>query len=153
MSDEQRRGRPERAEDRVERDRMQAEPGKSGWIEDQYPAATDSQTEEERQGMNILGRSSVRDDAIGGVASRDPQAGTGDVLDTSHPRENPPVVRRPGEVGEGGISMSGGQAGGARGNSGKSHGQSPSDESRGGPAEYRSTSRGDLDHGTAPEEK
>jgi hypothetical protein len=55
--------------------------------------------------------------------------------------------------GEGGISMSGGRAGGARGHGGTSDSGAggPEGESRGGPGEYKSTSRFDLDHGTTGE--
>ena len=55
--------------------------------------------------------------------------------------------------GEGGISMSGGRAGGERGLSGTSDSGAggPEGESRGGPGQYKSTSRFDLDHGTVDE--
>ena len=63
------------------------------------------------------------------------------------PRKNPPLTPGVEQLGTGGLSASGGVAGGARGNSGTSDDGAggPDGESRGGPGEYKSTSRGDLD--------
>ena len=65
-------------------------------------------------------------------------------------RKNPPLTEGVDGSGEGGLSMSGGRAGGARGHGGTSDSGAggPEGESRGGPGEYKSTSRVDLDHGT-----
>lgn len=60
-------------------------------------------------------------------------------------RRNPPLTPDAG-IGDGGLSASGGAAGGARGNSGSSDRANPANESAGGPGEYRSSSRADLDH-------
>jgi hypothetical protein len=68
-------------------------------------------------------------------------------------RKNPPLTEGVDGSGEGGLSMSGGRAGGARGHGGTSDAGAggPEGESRGGPGEYKSTSRFDLDHGTLDE--
>jgi len=65
-------------------------------------------------------------------------------------RRNPPLTEGVDGSGEGGLSMSGGRAGGARGHGGTSDSGAggPEGESLGGPGEYKSTSRVDLDHGT-----
>jgi hypothetical protein len=72
----------------VDRAALSAE--KSGWNESDAPAAGDPVSDEEKRGLSILGGSSIRDGAIGGVS--DPvRDGTG----------GPP--ERPGEgVGPGG---------------------------------------------------
>jgi hypothetical protein len=65
-------------------------------------------------------------------------------------RKSPELTPGVEQLGTGGLSQSGGQAGGARGHGGASDSGAgaPEGESRGGPGEYKSTSRGDLDHGT-----
>ena len=70
-------------------------------------------------------------------------------------RMNPPLTEGVDGSGEGGLSMSGGRAGGARGHGGTSDSSAggPEGESRGGPGEYKSTSRVDLDHGTLDERR
>jgi hypothetical protein len=66
-------------------------------------------------------------------------------------RRSPELTPGVEQMGTGGLSMSGGRAGGARGHGGESDAGAggPEGESRGGPGEYKSTSRGDLDRGTA----
>lgn len=70
--------------------------------------------------------------------------------DDSGERRNPELTPGVEQLGEGGLTISGGSAGGARGNAGTSDrgAGGPEGESRGGPGEYKSTSRGDLDRGT-----
>ena len=70
-------------------------------------------------------------------------------------RRNPPLTEGVEKAGVGGLSTSGGVAGGARGNSGTSDAGAggPDGESRGGPGEYKSTSRGDLVHGTVDSDR
>jgi hypothetical protein len=88
------------------------------------------------------------------VVGDSPGGRTGDVALTGMggpaDRKNPPLTEEVDGSGEGGISMSGGRAGGARGNAGTSDSGAggPEGESKGGPGEYKSTSRFDLDHGT-----
>lgn len=62
-------------------------------------------------------------------------------------RENPPFDPQGGGLGAGGISQTGGKAGGARGAGGVDDrgAGGPMGEALGGPGEYKSTSRGDLD--------
>lgn len=54
-------------------DEMAASGPKTKWQEPHMPAAGDPVTELERKGLDLLGRSSVRDGAISGVS--DPTAG------------------------------------------------------------------------------
>ena len=65
-------------------------------------------------------------------------------------RKSPPLTPGVEQLGTGGISQSGGRAGGERGHGGESDSGAggPLGESRGGPGEYKSTSLGDLGHGT-----
>ncbi len=109
MSDRSRR------EQAREIDRMALEAPKSEWQERSAPAAGDPVSDEERKGLNVIAQSDPRGDgAIPGVS--DPKqddvpmtppmdAGTGE-------RRNPPLVEDAG-FGDGGISASGGAAGGA----------------------------------------
>jgi hypothetical protein len=89
-----------------------------------------------------------------GVVGDSPGDRTGDVAPTGMgepaDRKNPPLTEGVDGSGEGGLSMSGGRAGGERGNAGTSDSGAggPEGESKGGPGEYKSTSRFDLDHGT-----
>jgi hypothetical protein len=71
------------------------------------------------------------------------------VPDTTGNRTNPPLTEGVEGMGEGGVSASGGAAGGDRGNAGTSNrgAGGPLGESRGGPGEYKSTSRGTFDRG------
>lgn len=88
-------------------------------------------------------------DAVGSSSDRAGDFKFTDAAGPSANRTNPPESSRV-ETMDGGLSASGGKAGGARGNSGTSDqgAGGPTGESRGGPGEYKSTSRGDLDHGT-----
>ena len=106
-------------------------------------------TEVEREGMDLLGRSSVRDGAIDAVSEPSARAdqrtegmdipGSG-----SGPRRNPPENPTAG-MGDGGLSMSGGVAGGARGHGGSSDAMESLDAGD-QPGEFKGTSRLDLDH-------
>jgi hypothetical protein len=91
------------------------------------------------------------------AAGREPGRATSDEggadLGASH-RRNPPLVPEAG-MGDGGLSTSGGAAGGARGHGGEDLGRrdvgmqgSPADEAASGPAEYKGTSRFDYDRTT-----
>ena len=103
-----------------------------------------------REGMDLLGRSSVRDGAIPGVsdasARGDQRAETvsGSAAGPDGVRRNPPMREDGGGTGAGGISASGGVAGGARGHGGSADSM---DSPEGGdrPAEHEGTSRADLD--------
>jgi hypothetical protein len=71
--------------------------------------------------------------------------------DTAGPRQDPPLTPGVEKDGTGGVSESGGLAGGARGNAGESDTGAgvANGESRSGPGEYKSTSRGTFDRGQA----
>ncbi|HEY2066288.1 MAG TPA: hypothetical protein VGG84_10055 [Gemmatimonadaceae bacterium] len=90
---------------------------KSEWIGSTDSAAYDPPTEEELNGLRPLGEASVRDGAIGGVSEpvRDGDAGPrqrpDDSMRATGPRRNPPETEHAG-TGDGGITMSGGAAGG-----------------------------------------
>jgi hypothetical protein len=93
-------------------------PGKSEWLTDRDRGAYEPVTDEELNGLRPLGESSVRDGAIAGVS--DPVRGGNAAPhqradDTTGgddgPRRNPEVVEHAG-TGDGGISVSGGAAGG-----------------------------------------
>ena len=110
MTDRQRR------EDAREMDRLAREGGKSEWVQGSDSAAGDPMTDDERRGLNVLAQSDPRGDgSIEGVS--DPKA---DDVMGSPPivapegavRRNPPLVEDAG-LGDGGISISGGAAGGA----------------------------------------
>jgi hypothetical protein len=116
-------------------------------------AAGDPYRPEDYESLDLLGRDSVRDDAIEGVS------GMGTMEDLPAPasgaqptesaarRRNPPLDEQAG-IGDGSIDASGGVAGGARGGAGTdSRGAgTPEGYERAGPGEYRATSRFDLDH-------
>ena len=115
MDDRQDESR-QRRDDAREIDRMALEGGKSEWQERSAPAAGDPVSDEEKKGLNILAQSDPRGDgALEGVS--DPKA---DDLPRTPPldasggggRRNPPLVEDAG-TGDGGISASGGVAGGA----------------------------------------
>jgi hypothetical protein len=136
-------------------DRMATSGGKTAWAQGSDPAAGDPLTEEELKGLTILGGSSLRDDAIAGVSDpvRDGSAApherpTAD-MGAGGPRRNPPLVPDVATE-DGGISESGGVAGGDRGHGGTSEAGAgtPEGETKAGPGEYRATSRFDYDHGT-----
>jgi hypothetical protein len=109
-------------------------------------------TEVEREGMDLLGRSSVRDGAIAGVsdasARSDQRAGdAGTTGAGTGPRRSPgenPAAAAP----DGGLSASGGVAGGARGHGGRSDAMDAGLGTGSAPSERESTSRIDPDHGT-----
>jgi hypothetical protein len=116
MDDRQDESR-QRRDDAREIDRMALEGGKSEWQERSAPAAGDPVSDEEKKGLNILAQSDPRGDgALEGVSARK----AGDVPDTppidgtsgDGRRRNPPLVEDAG-TGDGGISASGGVAGGA----------------------------------------
>lgn len=103
--------------DPEEIDRLARQGGKSEWMERSASGAFDPITDDERKGLNVLGQSDPRGDgAINGVS--DPNAG--DVTDypptpatpAGGQRANPPQVDDAG-TGDGGLSISGGAAGGA----------------------------------------
>jgi hypothetical protein len=154
-SDEGRTHERERSDRQIDSEAL-AEP-KSDWQERSGPAAGDALTPAELRGMDLLGRASVRDGAIEGVGEPSAESGIDrppspeDVSRRSARRTNPPLSDD--ALGDGGISSSGGVAGGARGGAGWS--SSGAGTSRGyeeaGPGEQKSTSRFDLDHGTLDE--
>jgi hypothetical protein len=103
------------------------------------------------RGQDLLGASSVHGGARPGT-SDDAATGSGNLAGTAGeaggPRRNPPLTEDVATE-DGGIRQSGGPAGGARGHAGTSDrgAGGPLGEMRGGPGQYKSTSRGDLDHG------
>jgi hypothetical protein len=98
-------------------------------------------------GHDLLGRTSVRDGALSGVSGLNDD----EVASSVGRRNNPPLVEEAGTE-DGGLTLSGGAAGGARGNAGTSDSGAggPLGESV-GPGEYKATSRFDYDHGTVDE--
>jgi hypothetical protein len=131
-------------------DRMALDGPKSKWVESTSPAAGDPLSEDELDGLTLLGHSSLRDDAVPGVSDpiRDGSGGpkerpTGEIVGG---RKNPPLVDDAG-TGDGGLSASGGLAGGERGHAGRSDAGAgaPDADSGDRPAQHRSTSRLDLD--------
>jgi len=138
-----------------ERDEAALQGHKSKWQEANAPAAGDPVSEDELNGLSLLGGSSLRGGALPGVSdpfrdgSGSPkerpdegirQGGTGG-------RKSPELVADAG-MGDGGIDMSGGVAGGARGHGGTSSAGAggPMGDTAGGPAEHDAASRLDLDH-------
>jgi hypothetical protein len=125
---------------------------KSVWQESSEPAAGDPPTREELAGIDLLGRNSVRGGAIEGVSEASAESGLDhppeDVVQEHIVRKNPPLVKD--DTGPGGISMSGGAAGGARGNAGTSDmgAGTPEGYEEAGPGEQKATSRFDYEHGT-----
>ncbi len=117
----------------------------------------DQMSREELRGMDLLGRSSVRDGALEGVSEPSAESGIDqppsavDLSRRSAHRTNPPLSED--ALGAGGISSSGGVAGGARGGAGKSSSGAgtPEGYEKAGPGEQKSTSRFDLE-GSAVEE-
>jgi hypothetical protein len=126
----------------------------SDWQERGESAAGDQLTPAELRGMDLLGRASVRGGAIEGVSEPSAESGIdrppspADVSRRSAHRANPPLSDD--ALGDGGISSSGGVAGGARGGAGKSSSGAgtPEGYEKSGPGEQKSTSRFDLDGGT-----
>ena len=135
-------------------DRMALGDAKSEWQERNAPAAGDPLTAAELDGLSLLGGSDIRDGAIAGVSDpiRDGSGGPRERPDegitpggAGTQRRNPPLVADAATE-DGGLSMSGGRAGGARGHAGASDRANPARESDAGPGEHRLTSRMDLDH-------
>jgi hypothetical protein len=147
----------ERASTERDIDREALREPRSDWQERSEPAAGGQMTPEELRGMDLLGRSSVRDGAIEGVSEPSAESGIDrppssvDASRRSAHRTNPPLSDD--ALGDGGISSSGGAAGGARGGAGKSSSGAgtPEGYEKSGPGEQKSTSRFDLDHGTLDE--
>lgn len=133
-------------------DRMAMSGDKTEWQEKTAPAAGDPVSGEELRGLTILGGWDLRNGAIEGVSEpiRDGSGGpqerpdADDAIPTGG-RRNPPLVEDV-AVEDGGISMSGGVAGGERGHAGASNRANPAEETKSGPAEFRPSSRFDLDH-------
>jgi hypothetical protein len=106
----------QKRDDAREIDRMALDGTKSDWVERSAPAASDPVSDAERRGLNMLGQSDPRgggslpgvsDPNEGDVASAAPI-----VAAPGGQRVNPPLVEDAG-TGDGGISASGGAAGGA----------------------------------------
>jgi hypothetical protein len=144
----------ERAKQDREVDSLALHGRKSKWQEESEPAAGEQMSVGELRGVDLLGRASVRNGAIEGVG--DPSAESGidrprtdeEVSSRSMHRKNPPLSDD--ALGDGGISSSGGVAGGARGGAGTSNlgAGTPEGYEKSGPGEQKSTSRFDLDQGT-----
>jgi hypothetical protein len=139
-----------------ETDQMAIEGGKSQWQERNAPAASDPVSQAELDGLSLLGGSDPRGDgALGGVSDpvRDGSAGPRErageevKLSGAGGRKNPPLMEDAG-TGDGGISVSGGVAGGARGHGGTSDSGAggPMGDTAGGPGEFNAASRLDLGH-------
>lgn len=105
---------------------------------------------EEAQGHDLLGAAGIHGDARPGVS--DASTGEGNLAASGDEvaRRNPPLTPDVASS-EGGVSQSGGRAGGDRGHAGTSDrgAGGPLGDMRSGPAQYKSTSRGDVDHGTS----
>lgn len=151
-SDEERTRKHARTERELDSEAL-GEP-RSDWQERNEPAAGDQMTPAELRGMDLLGRASVRNGAIEGVSEPSAESGVdrppspAEVSRRSARRTNPPLSDD--ALGDGGISSSGGVAGGARGGAGKSSSGAgtPEGYEKAGPGEQKSTSRFDLDGGT-----
>jgi len=108
---------------------------------------------EETRGQDLLGTPAVHGGARPG-ASDAAATGEGNLAGTRDGgrRRNPPLIEDV-ATGDGGITQSGGAAGGERGHAGTSDrgAGGPLGDMRSGPAQYKSTSRGDVDHGTSYE--
>jgi hypothetical protein len=128
---------------------------KSKWQEKNAPAAGDPPTRAELDGLSLLGGSDPRGDgSLGGVSDpvRDGSAGpreqAGADVKLAGPggRQNPPLMEDAG-MGDGGISISGGVSGGARGHGGTSDSGAggPMGDTAGGPAQHDAATRFDLD--------
>jgi hypothetical protein len=138
-----------------ERDEIAMSGHKSRWQEANSPAAGDPMTVDEKNGLSLLGGSNVRGGAIPGVSDprRDgsgaPKERPGEGIRQGGPggRKSPELVPDAG-MGDGGIDMSGGAAGGARGHGGTSSAGAggPMGDTAGGPAQHDAASRADLDH-------
>ena len=90
---------------------------KSEWVGRTDSGAYDEPTEQELEGLNLLGGTSIRDGAVGGVSDPvvDGRAGPSERPGPSTsrgPRRSPEFIPDAG-MGDGGLSVSGGIAGGA----------------------------------------
>ena len=117
MADDQQQNAPQSRRDRErEIDRLALEGPKSAYQERTAPAAGDPVSDDERRGLNLIGKNDPRGDgAIGGVGDYDANdVHTAEPI-TARPGEqrvSPPMVEDAG-MGDGDISVSGGAAGGA----------------------------------------
>jgi hypothetical protein len=139
-----------------EQDQAALAGGKSARQERNAPAAGDPATKAELDGLSLLGGSDPRGDgAINGVSepvrdgSGGPRERPGEEIRAAGGggRQNPPLMEDAG-MGDGGISVSGGVAGGSRGHGGSSDagaGGPMGDTSGGRPASFDAASRFDLD--------
>jgi hypothetical protein len=97
-------------------DRMALDGTKSAYQERTAPAASDPVSDDERRGLNVLGQNDPRGDgSINGVSDPnegDVAAAAPIVAPPNAHRVNPPLTEDAG-TGDGGISVSGGAAGGA----------------------------------------
>lgn len=105
-----------RREREREIDRLALDGTKSDYQERTAPAASDPVSDDERRGLNVMGQSDPRGDgAINGVSDTnagDVHAAAPIIARPGEHRVSPPVVDDPG-IGDGGIGISGGAAGGA----------------------------------------
>jgi hypothetical protein len=140
----------------TETDQMALGAEKSEWQERNAPAAGDPMSEAELNGLSLLGGSDPRGDgSLGGVSDpvRDGSAGPRERASSDVPlagpsgRQNPPLMEDAG-MGDGGISVSGGVAGGERGHGGTSDSGAggPLGDTAGGPGEFNAGSRFSYDH-------
>lgn len=97
-------------------DRLALDGTKSVWQERTAPAASDPVSDDERRGLNVVGQSDPRGDgAISGASDPNPgdvHASEPIIAPADEHRVSPPLVEDAG-MGSGGISISGGAAGGA----------------------------------------
>lgn len=141
----------ERAREDREVDDAALSAPRSEWQEPSEPAAGKRMSAEELKGMDLLGRASVRNGALEGVGQASAESGIDrppsdqELSRRSAHRKNPPLSED--ALGDGGISSSGGVAGGARGGAGTSNrgANTPEGYEKAGPGEQKSTSRFDLD--------
>lgn len=105
-----------RQDDAREIDRIALDGTRSAWQERTAPAAGDPVSDDERRGLNVMGQNDPRGDgAINGVSDAnagDVRAAAPIVAPPDGVRRNPPQLDDAG-FGDGGISASGGAAGGA----------------------------------------
>lgn len=133
-----------RVREENEIDEMALHGPKSKWQEADAPAAGDPVSDEEKRGMDLLGRASVRGGAIAGVGEASAESGIDrpSAAEPEGPRTNPPLREETGDTGS-----TGGAAGGARGSGGTDvrGAGTPRGYMKAGPGEQKSTSRFDLD--------
>lgn len=109
-------GRAAGAGDARETDRAARAGEKSEWQERSAPAAGDPVSDAERRGLSMLGQNDPRGDGslqgVSDASAAEVQATEPVVAPPGSHRTNPPLVEDAG-TGDGGISASGGAAGGA----------------------------------------